>query len=285
MKGPGPNLDQQEFWDRQAGPKWVRQAHFMDSLLSPVLDELLARAALKPGAAVLDVGCGSGASSRRAAALVGPEGRVLGADISASLLTHARAEAEGTGQLSFTLCDAQTHPFEPASFDLLISRFGVMFFDDPVAAFANMARALRPGGRILFAAWGEIPQNPYFTLPAAVAREHFGASPPKTDPDLPGPFAFRDAARIENILSAAGLEDIRIDPVPLILTGPGDAATLAPTLSEIGPIERAFSHFEANDADREAVTRKLAEALQPWEVAGNLAIPALVNMTEARVPD
>ena len=284
----GPEMtdsDQARFWDKEAGPKWVREARAMDALLAPVLEALLARAAPREGEQVLDVGCGSGASSLALAVRVGPGGHVLGADISAPLLAAARARAEAAGlsQLEFRQCDAETEAFAPAATDLIFSRFGVMFFEDPAAAFANMARALRPGGRLWIAAWGEIAENPSFTLPAAVAREVFGGAPPRGDPDGPGPFAFREVARIRAILEAAGLSEVAVEAAPLALPAPASTEALADLMCEIGPVAGAFTHFEASPRQRAATRDGIVTALRPYERAGRVLLPAQINFATGRV--
>jgi len=222
------NANQRAFWSDQAGPLWVAQMKMMDAALAPVLDLLLKNAQIAPGERVLDIGCGAGTSTLAAAAAAGPKGDAQGFDISDTLLTLARQRADGQANVSFAHGDAQTHRFETAKTNCLISRFGVMFFDDTTAALANMATALLPGGRMVFATWGEIPENPYFTLPARIAREVVG-TPPKTDPDAPGPFALRDIARVKAMFHAAGMTDVDAAAVPLELTPQGgteDAATL-----------------------------------------------------------
>ncbi|NNE51895.1 MAG: methyltransferase domain-containing protein [Sulfitobacter sp.] len=281
----GTKEDQAIFWDKQAGPKWVRQGEGMDALLNPVQQALLDRAAPLQGESVLDVGCGGGSSTIAAGGRVGPRGTVLGADVSATLLDLARRRvaAAGTDQVRFDHCDAETHPFEARSFDLMISRFGVMFFENSAAAFANMARALKSGGRMAFAAWGDIPANPYFTLPAAVSRQVFGGSPPKSDPDGPGPFAFRDPARILDILDRAGLQEGHVQVAEIELTAPGGAEAAADLMLEIGPAEAAINHFEADAEARAAVREGIVAALRPYERDGTVFIPAQINIATAVV--
>ena len=277
------NADQQTYWSDKAGPYWVARMAPMDQTLGPVLDAVLAAAALTPGDQVLDIGCGAGTSTIAAAQQVGPSGQVVGVDISESLLAKARQIAEGTPQAGFLLADAQTHAFDDGHIDCILSRFGVMFFDDPEAAFINMAKALRPGGRMAFASWGAISENPYFTLPARTATGIFGPVP-KTDPDDPGPFAFRETARVTGILEAAGMVDIDAKELPMDLTPPGDAAAVADVLCDIGSAHRILTHFEATPDMRAQLVAALAEALQVFETEQGLRIPALINIFTARKP-
>lgn len=276
------NADQQEFWSDQAGPVWVAQQAAMDKALQPVLDLLLTRAALAPGARVVDVGCGAGTSTLAAGRIVGPNGAVTGVDISGTLLAQAKGQAAGMPQVSFLRADAQTHVFEDG-FDAMISRFGVMFFDDFTAAFTNMATALRPAGTVTFATWGPIPENPYFTLPARIAKRVIGEAP-KTDPDAPGPFALRDAARGAYILAAAGMTDVAVDDVELMLTPEGDARTVAELMCEIGPAQRVLAHFDAGPAARADLVREIASALEAHATPEGIRLPARINLFRASKP-
>lgn len=277
------NADQRDFWTDKAGPVWTQQMGAMDAALAPVLHGVMARAALKPGEAVLDIGCGAGTSSLMAAAAVGTEGRVLGADISQTLLSVARTQAKGLSQINYASADAQTHEFVPESFDVMISRFGTMFFSDTEAAFANIDRALRPGARMCFATWGPIPENPFFTLPARVAKRVVG-SVPKSDPDGPGPFALRDTQLVEGILKRSGMMELQTDVVTLDLTPQGEARAVAQVMCEIGPAQVALEHFEADEAMRETLVAALIDALAPYETAQGIRIPACINFFTARKP-
>ncbi|MCE8008222.1 methyltransferase domain-containing protein [Aestuariivita sp.] len=277
------NADQQAFWTSVAGPKWVDHQEAMDMLMQPVLEGLFERAALPPGARVLDIGCGTGASSLQAAEIVGQAGQVLGADISSSLLALARSRAAGRSNIGFVEGDAAEHTFAQAHHDHLVSRFGVMFFADPAAAFANMARALKPGAKMTFAAWGQIPHNPFFTVPAQAARALLGPVP-KSDPDGPGPFAFRDPDRVLSILRSAGLTDCAVDVVPVDLTPQGTPQNLARQTTAIGPAEAALSHHQASPDQRIALEEKLVEAFRPFQTPQGLRIPAEINYVSAVVP-
>ena len=272
------NDDQRAFWSEQAGPIWVAEAEAMDAVFQPVLEALMRTAALAPGERVLDIGCGSGVSTARAAAAVGAAGAAVGVDISASLLASARARFGG---ITFLQADAQTEAWASPAFDAAISRFGVMFFDDFAAAFANIARALRPGGRMAFATWGEIAENPYFTLAARVARDVLGPVP-KTDPDRPGPFALRDPARIEAARRAAGLPECAVASEDLLLTPPGDAERVAALLCRIGAANMALNHHKPGPEGEAALRAALAEALEEYAGPKGIRIPARINLVTAR---
>jgi SAM-dependent methyltransferase len=276
------NADQEHFWDADAGPVWVRNAAVMDICLAPVLDLVLTHAALQSGECVLDIGCGAGASTFAAARLVAPGGHVTGVDISQTLLAHAKS-ASLAPNADFVFADAETHNFTPDCTDALISRFGVMFFENPTAAFHNMARSLRSGGRIVFAAWGQIPANPYFLLPAIVSKTYLGARP-KTDPDAPGPFAFRDPDRVCGILKDAGLRDVQVDVVQINLTPAGGAAGFAELAMQIGPAPGALAYFNANAAQHRELQARVTAAAEAYVQDAQMRLPAEINLFSARKP-
>lgn len=275
------NTEQQEFWTDDAGPIWVAQQRAMDTALAPVLDAVLTRADIGTGAKVLDIGCGAGTSTLAAAQRTGASGAAHGFDISATLLDRARTLAQDIPQAAFTQADAQTHPFEADQYDLMISRFGVMFFNDTDAAFANLARALKPGGRMVFAAWGAIGQNPFFTMPAGIAKTQIGAVP-KSDPDAPGPFAMRKPARVTAMLRGAGLSHITAEEVEIALTPSGDAQEVAHLMCQIGPAQAALSHFEAGAADRARLIAALTDGMAPFQTPDGIRIPSLINLFTAQ---
>ena len=269
------NADQRRFWSDEAGPTWVAQTAAVDATFAPVLEAVLAQAKLTAGEAVVDVGCGAGTSSLGAAEAVGPSGHVLGLDISDTLLTMARENAPAN--TAFLNADAQMHGFEETPFDALISRFGVMFFADTQAAFTNMANWLKPGGRMAFATWGQISENPFFTLPAAEARAFFGPRE-KTDPDAPGPFALRDVDKMCDVLRGAGLQDVRGIAHQMLLTPPGDRGALTDLMCKIGPAQSALTHFEAYPPQEQGFRAQLHAALARFETPQGLRIPAEINI-------
>lgn len=273
--------DQREFWTDQAGPAWVTQQAQMDRLLSPVLDEVLARAGIKTGEAVLDIGCGAGTSSARAAEIVGPDGYVLGADISETLLNVARTQASDVQHLEFALADAATHAFDLARFDHLISRFGVMFFDDSEGAFRNMVAALKPGAKLSFATWGQVPENPYFTFAAKAARTVLGPIP-KTDPDAPGPFAFRAPEMVLNLLTNTGFAEAEVEVVSLTLPALGGLEEFVDLCCSIGPAQSALVFHKATPEQAEALKAELKAVYAQFMSEDGVNIPAQINFFTAR---
>ncbi len=278
------NEDQAEYWGKsESGTKWLTFEDKLDHMLAPVLDLVLEQAELEPGMRVLDIGCGTGASTIAAAKRVGPHGHVLGADISEPFLDRAtgRAHAEGIVNAAFLHTDAQTASFEPASRDAMISRFGVMFFDNPATAFANIAKALVPGGRMTFAAWGPLSDNPWFRVPHVAATAHLG-QPPKHGRDAPGPLAFQDIDRVTGLMESAGLQDVTAKPVPLRLPGLGSVERTAELCTQVGPAARVIAHFGGTDRDARTIQTAVEKEFNQFVVDGQAGVPAVINLFQAR---
>lgn len=206
------NTEQSDAWNGPEGADWVREAERFDRSMGPYQVHLLRAAAIADADRVLDVGCGNGASTR-AAAEAASAGSVLGVDLSEVMLQHARgaAASEGLGNVTFQRADAQVHPFELDAFDVLISRFGCMFFADPVAAFTNIGGALRSGGRVALVVWQDLSRNDWFRLVRGAFA--LGRDLPTPPPDAPGPAAFANTDRTRSILEGAGFVDVDFEAV------------------------------------------------------------------------
>jgi len=281
--GREANAAQWEFWNSASGVQWVTNQSRFDAAMAPCLEQLMNEALPAGGERVLDIGCGTGATTLRAAQAVGAEGRVVGADISSVLLDNARlrARAEGVFNVDFLECDAQTHAFAHATYDLAISRFGMMFFADPEAAFANIRAALRPGGRVVFVAWATIDDNPWFALPRDVARRRLGTEP-QDEPLRPGPFAFQDRDRVVAMMRQAGWQAIRAEAVPSVLTPPGTLAETAAFITRTGPAVRVIQHFDASRETALEIEADVHERLAAFETIAGVRVPALLNFFSAR---
>jgi len=209
-----PNVSQIENWDGPGGQHWVAEAERYDRMTRSFGAQIIEAAAPRPGERVLDVGCGNGAVALAVSDLVAPSGSVTGLDISGPMLAYARRRAEAAGIASVSFCkgDAQVYPLPQASFDAVVSRFGVMFFDDPVAAFANIGRALRPGGRLVFTCWRDLMVNDWLMVPAAAALQHV-PMPDLGQPGAPGPFSLADPERVDQVLRDAAFAQIVTEEV------------------------------------------------------------------------
>jgi SAM-dependent methyltransferase len=284
MTTPQPheqNADQVAYWNGPAGKRWAERQAGQDVLLRPVADLLIDRGRPVPGERVIDVGCGSGATAIAFGHKVAPSGHVLGIDISAPMLERARASAPKGLPIEFALADATVYPFDPASFDLLASRFGVMFFADPVRSFANMRKALKPSGRLAFACWREPRENPWMIAPLQAVYKHVPKLPPQ-GPEDPGPFAFASEERVHRILGSAGFTGVAMEACPLsmdIAIGGGLEAAVQSAL-EIGPTHRAL---EGQPAEvRAAAIDSLRQMLTPLAKGNTVALPGSVWIVTAR---
>lgn len=264
------HADQLAYWNGPGGAQWVAQQDHTDAVLAPIAETLVEHAAPKPGERVLDIGCGCGATTLLLAAR---GGHVTGLDVSAPMLDVARRR--GAGQdIDWVLADAST--YEAARpFDLLASRFGVMFFGEPTTAFANLRRAARHGGRLVFACWRPIAENPWMQVPLHAAYAHIPRLP-KPDPDAPGPFAFADPDRVTRILTGAGWSPPTFDKLDVALdiaAGGGlDAAVQQAT--NIGAASRALR--EAPEELRRAGVAAIRAALEPHVQGKRVALPGAV---------
>ena len=278
------NAAQRQFWSSGFGAKWVTFEADLETLHAPMNEPLLARAAIGPGMQVLDVGCGSGSVARRAAAMAGVGGAVIAVDISEVLLNTARATAadETSSSIEYVLADAQTHAFAPASFDRIVSRMGVMFFADPVAAFANLLHAARPGASLSAVVWRRGEANPWFQIPTEAAIRHVGSV--NSDPDAPGPLAFANADRTLAVLVAAGWEDVRADPLQVTLETCGTATEAAASVGSIGPAARIMEAKGATAAQVAAIATDIAAGFSRFETNHGLRVPVTMTLLSAKVP-
>jgi SAM-dependent methyltransferase len=275
------NAEQIAYWSGSGGAAWAASAARMDRELDRLGRLAMDALGPAPGSAVLDVGCGTGATTIELARRVGPAGRVVGVDVSGTLLEIARrrAGASGLGNLRFVRADAQ-HLTARTPFDAVFSRFGVMFFADPVAAFAQLRGCTSPGGQLGFVCWQQLADNPWFSAAsAALTGAAGGQSPP--DPCEPGPFAFADGTRIRQILTGAGWREVRVrrqvDELAL------DDATVQDRVAfavHRGPAAAALA--DASAAERAQAAARVRAALQAFERAGAVRFRRAVWVVTAR---
>jgi SAM-dependent methyltransferase len=275
MTQPIANSEQIEFWSGAAGDLWVRFQTMLDGQLEPFGKAVLRTAAVAEGMHVIDVGCGCGATALAAAQAVGASGSVLGVDISPPMLARARERAAELrlDNLRLAQADAQTHAFPAGAADRVISRFGVMFFDDPSAAFCNVAGAMAAGAKLVFACWQGIDKNPWMMVPIVEALALIDIELP-TDPYAPGPFAFADVDRVCGMLESAGLEHVcatAFEP-ELAVAGGSELDTAVDFLMQLGPMRRALVNATADQVD--AVRTAVSGAIGPYERPEGVIMPS-----------
>ena len=264
------NADRVTDWNGQSGERWIAHQARLDTRLAVFGQAAIEAAAPAADERVLDVGCGAGASSLALAARVGAGGQVLGVDISEPLIARARALAPQDTSALFCVADASSAELPEGAFDILFSRFGVMFFDDPTGAFAHMRRALKPGGRVAFVCWRGAAENDWVHLPMGAIR---GIVPPMEppDPEAPGPFSFGDRGRVARILTAAGFTDIAIEPFDASVPF-GEGATRDTAIDEavkmtfeVGPLSRVLADQPDDIRARASAAVRAAFAGRPGE--------------------
>ncbi len=256
-------------WNGDSGTRWAANLERLDLMLEAFGRAAIEAAGAQAGEHILDIGCGSGTSSFTLAGQTGAAGHVLGVDISEQLVDIARAATPAGAPVEFRCTDAATAPLPAGHFDLLFSRFGVMFFDDPVAAFAHMRQALKPGGRLAFVCWRGAQENDWVRLPMAAIRDI--VQPIPADPNAPGPFAFGDRGRLTDILEQAGFAGIDVKPFDATIPY-GSGATREAAIDDaldmafqVGPLSRALADQPDDTRARAATAVRLAFAGRPGD--------------------
>jgi SAM-dependent methyltransferase len=275
------NSEQQQFWDRRA-PAWEKRADSLDSIADsygvPVMEAL----GLEPGQRVVDIGCGPGSTSIQLARRIGNQGEVVGVDISSGMVAAAgrRASAAGLTNVRFLVADAQTDPLGQ-DFDAAFSRFGVMFFGDPVAAFANIGRSMKPGGCLACAVWGPLADNPWMFVPTLAAVQVLSTELALPEPGRPGPFSLDHADLVHEVLTAAGFVDTdvgRIDGSRHVTSeAAGDNVT---TLLAVGPLGEAYE--AADEHTRDLAVEAVVSALEPYRHDEGWDLPGVALKVTAR---
>ena len=239
-----PNAGQVAYWSGDVGAKWVRFQDDIDIMFGAVTTAALEGAAPRPGERVIDIGCGCGATVVALAHRVGTRGEVVGVDVSEVMLARAAERTVGLGQVRLLKADAATWRFAPDA-DLVFSRFGVMFFDDPASAFRNIHSALAPSGRLVVAVWRGLADNEWGNVPLSIALPFLPQQSP-ADPLAPGPLALADPDRVRGILSEAGFSAIAVEPrdLPIRLSGAGEASLAAARALKIGFVARAIADVD-----------------------------------------
>lgn len=275
-----PNQANIDHWNRPSQKRWVIEQERLDGVLDQLDDLAIPSAAPRAGERVVDIGCGCGSSALRLAGLVGPGGSVLGVDVSRIMLAHARERVRDHPQISLCEADATDYAFAGDA-DLLYSRLGIMFFAEPERAFANMRRALRPGGRVCFVCWRAEDENPWYQVPLRAAAPLLELPAPAA-PGSAGPFAFAEAARLRGALQAGGFSRIAVEPSDLALRlstdGLEDAVRFA---LAAGPVARVLMEQEVPVEVAEQVRVAVRAALSRHLVGNTVALGAAIWIATA----
>jgi SAM-dependent methyltransferase len=275
------NAEQIRYWNDDAGPEWARHQDRIDENLRPFGEQAMAALDLRAGHAVLDVGCGCGQTSLALADRVGRDGHVTGVDISAPMLAAARQRALGRTNVEFRQADAQSADLSLAV-DRLFSRFGIMFFADPVVAFANLARAVVSGGRLAFVCWQHPSRNPWMAVVAAAAVSAVPDMPPAPPLDSPGPFAFSSADRVRSVLADAGWTGVSVDGYDRTQRLGSSLDDALEHISHLGPLRRALA--AAGEGRADAVYAAVRDALGPYTGPGGVSADASAWIVTATKP-
>ena len=268
------NQQQIEYWNGEAGATWVRAQERLDSMLEPLSAVAIDKASPAGGERVIDVGRGCGTTSL---AIAARGASVWGVDISEPMLAHAKQRASGMDNVAFSVADAASQAMTP-DHDLIFSRFGVMFFADPVAAFSNLRGGLKPSGRMVFLCWQAPRANPWVSIGGAAIQPYL----PETeapDPKAPGPFAFADPDYLRGILEQAGFADIAIDPVEMNLCLGADLDAAMEFQGQVGPAARALA--ELSGAAREDALAAARAALEPYAGADGVVLGSATWLVSA----
>jgi SAM-dependent methyltransferase len=270
--------EQTKLWNGRAGCAWVEAQESLDQVLKPFADLLVAAVSAGSADRVLDVGCGTGSTTLAVARLLGSPGHCVGIDISEPMIAAARARAaRENSPASFIRANAQIHAFEPASFDRIISRFGVMFFEDSVRAFANLRRAAKDNAELRFIAWRSAAENPFMTTAERTAAPLLPNLPARR-PDAPGQFAFADRRRVYAILEESGWAQIDIQPIDVACSLP--EKELVGYVSRLGPVGRMLQ--EADDHTRRRVLETVRPAFDPYVHGAEVRFTAACWMVSAQ---
>ena len=274
------NDDQYEFWNKGIGQKWVKEDDAINERFTILTKEFFSRASIKKNDKVLDIGCGGGITSFEASKLAGKDGYVLGADISEILLNLAKKKFSNIKNLEFKYCDVQNYNFENNFFNKVISRFGVMFFENPIVAFKNIYNSIQNGGSLHFVCWTNVLENEFFTAAANIIIKHLNREFPKVT-RTPGPFAFSETKYVKQILNASGFENIKVDKVYTSLSTNDDAEKDGELLFNIGLAGKMLSEENLSEQELANIKDKIIEMSQNRRVNGKITYKACLNFVSA----
>ena len=276
------NDGQIQFWNTGPGKNWVRYQAGLDACFSNINTRLIALCEMKNDGHVLDVGCGTGATSLALAGKFGNQAQITGVDVSTPLLEHAarRVESSDHKNIRFMEADVQTHAFEDNAVDLIASRFGVMFFTEPYVAFKNLGRALKPDANMRFVSWSTIDSNPWFSIPRDAAVARLGKGIPG-EPKAPGPNAFADTDYVHDILNQSGFGNIGIEVESINIETPLNVEEMAELACNLGPAVRLMKEKGGSETDAREIREVVCRNLRQFETNAGFSIPASIVVVQA----
>ena len=275
------NSESQTFWNEEGGQQWVNNIDSVETFIQPLSEQLLDTVLPASGEQVLDVGCGGGLTSIKIAQLVGSDGSVTGVDVSRPIIDIAIERGKEIENLAFELGDAATWDFKEESYDIITSRFGVMFFDEPVAAFANLHKALKRSGRMVFLCWRKLEENPWMARTAKAAFEIVPPpqDTPAPDPTAPGPFSLGDRAHLESVIKLAGFTDIEVKAVDQGLHM-GDLDDAVKFFLKMGPAAEIAKN--ASEQQTQQIIGAIMQVLSEYDTPQGVVSPAAAWIVSAR---
>ena len=274
------NDEQYEYWNKGIGQKWVKEDNSLNERFAILTKEFFSRANINKNEKVLDIGCGGGITSFEASKLVGKDGYVLGADISEILLDLAKKNYSNIENLEFKYCDVQNYKFKKNIFSKVISRFGVMFFENPIVAFKNIYNSIQDGGSLHFVCWTNVLENEFFTAAANIIIKHLNKEFPQVT-RAPGPFAFSEKKYVKQILNASGFKNIKVDKIYTSISTYDDSKKDGKLLFNIGLAGRLLAEENLSEEELSKIKNKIIEMAQKREIDGKINYKACLNFVSA----
>ena len=274
------NDEQYEYWNKGIGQKWVKEDNSLNERFAILTKEFFSRANINKNDKVLDIGCGGGITSFEASKLVGKDGYVLGADISKILLDLAKKNFSSIKNLEFKYCDVQNYNFEKNIFSKVISRFGVMFFENPIVAFRNIYNSIQDGGSLHFVCWTNVLENEFFTAAANIIIKHLNKEIPQVT-RAPGPFAFGEKKYVKQILNASGFKNIKVDKIYTSISTYDDSKKDGELLFNIGLAGRLLAEENLSEEELSKIKNKIIEMAQKRQIDGKIHYKACLNFVSA----
>ena len=274
------NDEQYEYWNKGIGQKWVKEDNSLNERFAILTKEFFSRANINKNEKVLDIGCGGGITSFEASKLVGKDGYVLGADISEILLDLAKKNYSNIENLEFKYCDVQNYKFKKNIFSKVISRFGVMFFENPIVAFKNIYNSIQDGGSLHFVCWTNVMENEFFTAAANIIIKHLNREFPEVT-RAPGPFAFSEKKYVKQILNASGFKNIKVDKIYTSISTYDDSKKDGELLFNIGLAGRLLAEENLSEKELSKIKNKIIEMAQKRQIDGKINYKSCLNFVSA----